>query len=208
MSKRSVKKAKRKAETVKTERKVKTLTKSQIIWRRIGLGVFFTFGTVIILAASFVVYALLSGNNIDNTKPVSTAKDFMYLYEQNEFERDLPENLVITEKSLTIDTANHTYTITLGLKNNGNTEKLLNLQLFYTNEFESFKKGVKNPLLVIDDDDAMLLTNDIERFSVTGTYYKETDIETLKELLNSIYMEAKLGNDLGRIILPLDTFIE
>lgn len=208
MSKRSVKKAKRKIETIKAERKVKVLTKSQLIWKRIGLGVFFTFGTIIILAASFVVYALLSSNNIDNTKPVSTAKEFIYLYEQNEFERDLPENLVITEKSLTIDTENHTYTITLSLKNNGKNEKVLNLQLFYSAEFESFKKGVKNPLLVIDDDDAMLLTNDIERFSVTGTYSKETDIETLKELLNSIYMEAKLGNDLGRIVLPLDTFIE
>ena len=208
MSKRSVKKAKRKIETIKAEKKVKVLTKSQLIWKRIGLGVFFTFGTIIILAASFVVYALLSSNNIDNTKPVSTAKEFIYLYEQNEFERDLPENLVITEKSLTIDTENHTYTITISLKNNGKNEKVLNLQLFYSAEFESFKKGVKNPLLVIDDDDAMLLTNDIERFSVTGTYSKETDIETLKELLNSIYMEAKLGNDLGRIVLPLDTFIE
>ena len=208
MSKRSVKKAKKKAELKKANTEVKVISRKKLIWKRVGLGVFFTLGSIIIILAGFVVFALFSGNDINNLKPVNNVKDFIYLYEQNEFERDLPENLIITEKSLTIDEANHTYKITLAVKSRSQYEKPLYLQLFYSPEYESFKKGVKNPLLKIGENDAMLLKDDIERFSVTGTFEKGTDTDTLIKYLNSVYMEVILGNDVGRVLLPLDIYIE
>ena len=54
----------------------------------------------------------------------------------------------------------------------------------------------------------MVLSKDIERFTVTGTYSKDTDIEELTDSLKEIYMEVKLGHNIGRVILPLDVYVE
>ena len=213
MSKRSVKKAKikkeiKEAEIQKQTAPKKELSRKQKIMRRIGLGVFFTIGTIIILAAIFVIYALTASLKIDNTKPVNNVREFIELYEQNEFERDLPDNLILTEKSLTIDKTNHTYKITVAMKCNAEYEKQLLLQLFYNSDYANSKKNIKNPFVKIDSDDGMVLSKDIERFTVTGTYSKDTDIEELTDSLKEIYMEVKLGHNIGRVILPLDVYVE
>ena len=183
-------------------------SKNKIILRRVLLGLFFTFGTIIIITAAFLLYVIFGSLNIDNTKPVKNSSEFIELYNQNEYERDLPEHLKITEQSLTIDTVNHTYKITVALKCTSEYEKPLTLQLFYKPEFEELKGKVNNPFITLNENDGTVLSSKAQRFTVTGTYSKEIDISDLEESLQNIYMEVKLGNEIGRIILPLDVYTE
>ena len=208
MSKNKKKKTNPKTKVNKSPAKAEPVSKKKIIIRRVLLGLFFTFGTVIIITAAFLLYLIFGSVNIDNTKPVNNSSEFLELYNQNEYERDLPEYLKITEQSLTIDTVNHTYTVTVALKCSSELEKPLSMQLFYTKEFEEFKGNIKNPFISFSENDGNVLSSEIQRYSVTGTYSKDIDISALEECLKEIYMEVKLGNEIGRIILPLDVYTE
>ncbi len=210
MSKNKKKKAKSNinAGVNKKEAKLAPVSKNKIIIRRVLLGLYFTFGTIIIITAAFLLYVIFGSMNIDNTKHVKNSSEFIELYNQNEYERDLPEHLKITEQSLTLDTLNHTYTITVALKCTSQYEKPLTMQLFYKPEFEELKGKVNNPFISLNEKDGTVLGAKAQRFTVTGTYNKDIDISVLKECLKNVYMEVKLGNEIGRIILPLEVYTE
>ena len=63
----------------KKEAKLATASKNKIIIRRVLLGLYFTFGTIIIITAAFLLYVIFGSMNIDNTKFTVFSLNVLYL---------------------------------------------------------------------------------------------------------------------------------
>lgn len=174
--------------------------KKSKIGKRIALGIFFTLGTLIILLAIFSLTSIFFSGTISNRALTNSADEFIALYNQNDMERDLPDDLAVTEASCLIE--EDTYTLNVTVLNTGSRTQNLQLQIYYPEEFEKDHRGIVNPFVRISEEDGLILKSGEEKsFTMKGTY-SETP-EELQENLSCLYFEAIFGISQGRILLPV-----
>lgn len=168
--------------------------------RKIALGFLLAIGTIVIILAVFSIVGLFFSGSVSNEELTQNTDEFLALYNQNDMERDLPKDLAITEASCLLE--EDTYTLRVTIQNTGPQPKNLQLQIYYSKEFEQDRPGTANPFVKITSDDGVVLQSGEEKtFTIKGTAGKNR--EELKESLSSLYFEAILGIRRGRIMLPV-----
>lgn len=175
--------------------------KSKVL-KKVLLGLFFVFGTIIIAAAVMVVLNFVLAKNVDSRELTKNLSDFTTVYDEFSNQRDLPDGLAVSDATCVIKDS--IYTVTVKLKNTTSIAKSIAFQLYFNDSLVALKPSVKNPFVSVKEDDALMLAkNEEKEFTVTGTIGSDISAESFASAMEYIYLEVLYANDVGRVMLPV-----
>ena len=180
--------------------------KDHKVLKRVLLGLFFFFGTLIIITAIILVLNIVNSDNVNPEELSSNFTEFLSSYNEYPNLRDFPDGLEVS--SAEFNYKGTSYTLTVKIKNTDKDVAQINVQMYYGSKFTDLT-GASNPFVSYGDDDPISIEGGKEyEFSVTGALSKNISEDELKEAIEGVYIELiTTHKDAGRILQPV-TFTE
>lgn len=172
-------------------------------------GIFIFFGSLIILLATLIVYLLFFSKSINPDEMTSSLDDFLFAYENNTYESDLPMGLYTESSICEISSDGKTFTYTLVLYNANTTANQV-IANFYLNEdyIDNYGDNVTNPFFRITSNDEVYTTAEsYSTFTYTGIILNSSDedsSEVFMECFETIYLEISYGDEVKRVMLSVE----
>lgn len=174
--------------------------------KKVGLGVFIGVGSLIIIAAVFMLVWLFSAMQSSSPRALTANfNDFLSMYEENQADRDLPNGFSVTNANCRIDRDGGTYSISFNINNDSDTQKDVGYQCYYNEEYTAAKAlGNATAFVSVPNDGSLTIhSGESETVSTNGILDKSLSEEQTSAQFDYIYLEINSGNQTGRVMIPL-----